>query len=251
MKVTQGKRVSYNSYQEYYLHQARRSNPHDNNRLVTGRNAEILHFLMFGGTLAHTEPLVKRADPNFPSDVKFLDVGCRDGWSLDYLRKGCPKGFTLFRPKKRFKNTCGLELVHKTVEHAVRRGRNVIQGDIRCVIIAEDAFDIIYTRHCLEHLDDPLQGLKNITKMLKPGGTLLAIVPMEEKDIDPDKSSHSYLFRNDNELADMSLRAGLTVTSRFTRKAYSYKKRKYWYKLTARLRHWGPELWVFATKSIR
>jgi len=248
MKVIEGKRVTYDSDEEFYTHQAHRSKPADNNRVVKGRIAEALRFLMMGGKLKYTNPLIERADPNFAHDVKFLDIGCADGWSLVYLGKGCPNGFTISPPKKRFLNTYGVEMIHKVVEYAQKKGRNVIQGDIRRLIIEENAFDIIYTRHCLEHLDDPLQALRNIAGMLKPGGTLLAIVPKEDKDINPEKSVHSYQFRNENELAHLITNAGLTVTNSFRRNEYTYRKRKYWYRLSRRLRCMGPELWVFATK---
>ena len=203
---------------------------------------------MLGGKLDYTEPPVERPDPQFLPDIRFLDVGCRDGWSLTYLKRGCPDGLSLFPPKKRFRNTCGIELIDKIVEYAQRKKRNVIQGDIRHLVIEENAFDLIYTRHCLEHLDDPLEALKNITKMLKPGGSLLAIVPKENQDINPRKSVHSYQFRNNDELASLITSAGLTVTQRFRRNEYTYRKRKYWHRLSPRLRCMGPELWVFATK---
>lgn len=248
MKVIEGKRVTYDSDEEFYAHQARRSKPYDNNRVVKSRIAEALRFCMLGGKLNYTDPPVERADPEFLPDIRFLDVGCGDGWSLTYLKRGCTNGFTLFPPKKRFRHTCGIELIHKIVEYAQKRARNVIQGDIRHLLIEENAFDVIYTRHCLEHLDDPLQALKNITKMLKLGGTLLAIVPKESQDLDPQRSVHSYQFRNDNNLAHLVTAAGLTVTQSFCRNEYTYRKRKYWYRLSHRLRCMGPELWVFATK---
>lgn len=249
MKVIKGRTVVYDSDKEFYAHQVLGARPHDNDRNVKVRIAEALRFLMLGGKLDYTELLVERADPIFPSGIKFLDVGCREGWSLTYLRRGCPDSFTLFPPKKRFSNTCGLELSHKTVKYARAKRRNVIQGDIRHLVIEENSFDVIFTRHCLEHLDKPLDALKNIARMLKPGGTLLAIVPKEIQDINPEKSLHSYQFRNDNDLADLVIAAGLTVTYYFRRNEYSYRKRKYWYKLSARLRYTEPELWVLAKKS--
>ncbi|MBW8041637.1 MAG: class I SAM-dependent methyltransferase [Planctomycetes bacterium] len=248
MKVIKGKRVTYDSDEEFYAHQARRSKPYDHNLLVRRFISEALRFCMLGGKLNHTNLPIERAAPNFAPDIRILDVGCGDGWSLKYLKRGCTDGFTLFPPKKRFSNTCGIELIHKVVEYAQKKGRNVIQGDIRYLALEENAFDLIYTRHCLEHLDDPLEALKNITKILKPGGTLFAIVPKESKDLNLQKSVHSHQFRDDNELTHLVTTAGLTVTQSFRRNEYTYRKRKYWYKISARLRCWGPELWVFATK---
>jgi len=249
MKVIEGKRVAYDSDEEFYARQARRSKRSDNNRVVKGRIAEALRFCMFGGELKFTDPPVRRDDPDFSSDIRILDVGCGDGWSLEYLTRGCPEGLAPFSPKKKFRNASGIEMIHTVVEYAQTKGRNVIQGDIRRLVIEADAFDLIYTRHCLEHLDDPSAALKNIAKMLKPGGTLLAIVPKEDNDLNPEKSVHSYLFRDDGELTRLATSAGLTVAESFRRNEYTYRKRKYWYRLSRRLRYMGPELWVFATKA--
>ena len=248
MKVIEGKRVTYDSDEEFYTHQARRSKRHDDNRLVRDRIRTALTFLMLGGKLDHTDPPVERVDPDFSEDVKILDVGCGDGWSLEYLGKGCPQGLSWLPAKKRFRNACGVEMIHRVVEYAQKKGRNVIQGDIRHLVIEENAFDVIYTRHCLEHIDDPQLVLHNMGKMLKPGGTVLAIVPKESANIDTQKSVHSYQFRNDDELAKLATDAGLTVTQSFHRNEYTYRMRKYWYRLAPRMRTWGPELWVLATK---
>lgn len=249
MKVIEGKRVTYDSDEEFYTRQAIRSKRADNNRVVRGRIAEALRFCMLGGELKYTNPLVHRGDPNFPPDIRILDVGCADGWSLEYLARGCPEGIALFPLKKRFRNACGIEMIRTVVEYAQARGRNVIQGDIRRLVIEENAFDLIYTRHCLEHIDDPLAAVKNMARMLKPNGTVLAIVPKEDQDLNPEKSVHSYQFRNDEDLVHLVTCAGLTVTNSFRRNEYTYRKRKYWYRLSHRLRRMSPELWVFATKE--
>ncbi len=247
MKLVSPKRVMHDSDKEFYNRQAPQSNPHDNNRLVTGRNAELLRFLMLGGELVHSEPLAVRPYPDYPADVKFLDVGCRDGWSLDYLKRGCPCGF--LKGPKQFDNVFGMELIKETVDYAKNKGRNVIQADIRKTVIEENTFDVIYTRHCLEHLDEPLEALKNMAKMLKPGGTLFAVVPKETEDLNLEKSVHSYLFSEDNELSKLIEEADLRVTQNILRKGYSFKKRKYWYRLWAKQRHLGPELAVLAAKD--
>lgn len=250
MKVIDGKRVIYDSDAEFYQHQAPRSNPHDKHRPERDRNAELLHFLFCGGQLSHTDPAVVRENPNFPTDIRFLDVGCRDGWSLEYVNNGCPVlGINLFKKRKKYPNTTGIELVSETVGYARRKRRNVVELDIRKSILEGPLFDVIYTRHCLEHIDDPLNALCNIVKMLKKGGIFFAVVPKEEHELDAEKSVHSYLFRKDNELAEMIEHAGLHVTQNIIRNTYSYRKRKYWYKLRAKLRSWGPELCVLATKN--
>jgi len=145
-------------------------------------------------------------------------------------------------------STDGTDQMLKESGYAVRYYWQENQGDIRNTIIEENSFDVIFTRHCLEHLDRPDEAIKNMARMLKAGGTLLAIVPKENIKIDTKKSLHSYLFQNDNDLSDLILTSGLKVVSKFTREEFRTRKQKYWYKVSLRQRLIGAELWVLATK---
>lgn len=46
--------------------------------------------------------------------------------------------------------------------------------------VADETFDFVNSSHCLEHLRDPAEGLRNWIRILKPGGYLIAIVPDED-----------------------------------------------------------------------
>jgi len=71
-------------------------------------------------------------------------------------------------------------MIHKLVEYAQSKGRNVIQGDIRHLVIEENAFDLIYTRHCIEHLDDPLLALERFKQA--PSEIVLCDLRMPQMD---------------------------------------------------------------------
>lgn len=45
---------------------------------------------------------------------------------------------------------------------------------------ADESFDFVFSSHCLEHLRDPEEGLKNWFRVLKPGGHLVITVPDED-----------------------------------------------------------------------
>ena len=45
-----------------------------------------------------------------------------------------------------------------------------IQGDAHALDFADDRFDVVYCRYVLEHLADPLLALKEMRRVLKPGG---------------------------------------------------------------------------------
>jgi SAM-dependent methyltransferase len=46
--------------------------------------------------------------------------------------------------------------------------------------IADNTFDFVHSSHCLEHLRDPAEGLRNWLRTVKPGGHLIITVPDED-----------------------------------------------------------------------
>jgi SAM-dependent methyltransferase len=46
--------------------------------------------------------------------------------------------------------------------------------------LADDTVDFVHSSHCLEHLVDPYEGLKNWMRVLKPGGHLVVTIPDED-----------------------------------------------------------------------
>ena len=46
--------------------------------------------------------------------------------------------------------------------------------------VPDETFDFVHSSHCLEHLRNPIQGINNWFRILKPGGHLIATVPEED-----------------------------------------------------------------------
>lgn len=46
--------------------------------------------------------------------------------------------------------------------------------------VADGAFDFVHSSHCLEHLVDPVIGLANWLRVVRPGGHLVVTVPDED-----------------------------------------------------------------------
>ena len=46
--------------------------------------------------------------------------------------------------------------------------------------VADDAFDFLYSSHCLEHVRDPAEALGNWIRVVRPGGHLVISVPDED-----------------------------------------------------------------------
>lgn len=61
--------------------------------------------------------------------------------------------------------------------------------------LADDSIDFVHSSHCLEHLQDPFEGLANWLRVVKPGGHLVITVPdedMYEQGIFPSTFNHDH-----------------------------------------------------------
>ncbi len=96
---------------------------------------------------------------------RVLDVGCGPGWFLDRMRG---RGW----------ETRGTE----RSAAAARRARDALGLDVRAQdlddLIAEGArYDAVVLWHVAEHLHDPATTLRNIARLLRPGGVAMIAVP--------------------------------------------------------------------------
>lgn len=46
--------------------------------------------------------------------------------------------------------------------------------------VPDDSVDFVHSSHCLEHLIDPYEGLKNWLRVLRPGGHIVVTIPDED-----------------------------------------------------------------------
>jgi SAM-dependent methyltransferase len=46
--------------------------------------------------------------------------------------------------------------------------------------VPDDSYDFVHSSHCLEHLRDPLEGVTNWLRVIRPGGHLIITVPDED-----------------------------------------------------------------------
>ncbi|MCP4581684.1 MAG: class I SAM-dependent methyltransferase [candidate division Zixibacteria bacterium] len=92
-----------------------------------------------------------------------LDLGCGGGDSVDYFRK-----------KSKVIKWAGLDIeVSPEVDARKRTDCEFITYDGINIPFADNHFDIIYTRQAFEHVRYPLELLKEVHRVLKPGGYFL------------------------------------------------------------------------------
>lgn len=96
---------------------------------------------------------------------KLLDVGCALG---DCLVEAKRLGW---------KEIEGLEISDYAYNFAKKRGLKVKKGVLGNNTYAKDSFDIVLYQDVIEHVTDPVQELKRVHRILKPGGLVYLVAP--------------------------------------------------------------------------
>lgn len=96
----------------------------------------------------------------------FLDMGCGSGLLLDSLKAE-------YRCE-----TIGMDFDPRLVEAAAKRGhRAYMESEEGWAKIADASVDMVTMNHVFEHLYQPHRVLRQVLRVLKPGGALLIAVP--------------------------------------------------------------------------
>ena len=103
-------------------------------------------------------------DLRLPARAEILDAGCGSGRNMiDLARHG---------------TVTGVELSATSVSLARERSSGeVIEGSVLEMPFAVGRFDLAASLDVIEHLEDDLAALRELRRVVKPGGTLLVTVP--------------------------------------------------------------------------
>src|SRR5271163_4568894 len=99
-----------------------------------------------------------------PNPARILDAGCGSGRNMVELA--------------RLGTVTGIELSEASV--ALARERDVgeiVAGSVLEMPFADDSFDLAVSLDVIEHLEDDLTALRELRRVLAPGGALLVTVP--------------------------------------------------------------------------
>jgi 2-polyprenyl-3-methyl-5-hydroxy-6-metoxy-1,4-benzoquinol methylase len=101
--------------------------------------------------------------PASGTGLRLLDVGCGTGHHLQHLRR---RGFAV----------AGVDGADEMLREARRRnpGALIQQADVEQLPIATGSFDFVLCIEVLRYLPDPLPCLRELARVLKPGGACLA-----------------------------------------------------------------------------
>ena len=93
-----------------------------------------------------------------------LDMGCGTGTMLGHLR--------------RFGDAQGVDADEQAVGFCRSRGEERVQLlESETLPFSDDSFDLVTALDVLEHIEDDRAALREIARVLRPGGTFLATVP--------------------------------------------------------------------------
>lgn len=124
---------------------------------------------LLDGYFRAVQQLVEEA--KLQKNSKALEVGCGAGFSTKRLADMLPKGVSLE----------GSEYVEEMLPDArkLNPGIKFIAESVYDLQRKDSSLDLVFLLEVLEHLDHPELALKEISRVVKPGGYLILGVPRE------------------------------------------------------------------------
>jgi SAM-dependent methyltransferase len=138
-------------------------------------------------------------------DAPVLDIGTSTGTNLRMLRD---LGFS---------NYCGLDSSDEAIRWCAEKGLGQVRkGDVCSMPFADSSFELVLATDIVEHVDDDAKALREIRRVLKPGGRVIVTVPAFESlwGLQDDVAHHKRRYRK-QQLLDLLRGAGLQSKESF------------------------------------
>ena len=112
-----------------------------------------------------------------PQDAAVLDIGCGGGATLRRLAALAPRGAVTGIDYSEVSVACSTEFNRADIESGRMK---VLQASVESLPFADAAFDIITTVESFYFWPDHAANLREVLRVLKPGGTFLLIAEIHE-----------------------------------------------------------------------
>ncbi len=178
---------------------------------------------------------------HFSSDAALLDIGCGSGWLGEH-----------------FRHYTGIDASPDAVAAAAARGLNVVEADADQPLPFDDAsFDAAVLKDVLEHVQEPVALVREVRRVLRPGGRVFASSPDAQRWVWDDythrrpftRKSFRLLFADQGFVVEKigyeSVMRGTGVVSGYTRR----KRRPRLLAALARLPIVRRNVWLVASSS--
>jgi SAM-dependent methyltransferase len=97
----------------------------------------------------------------------FLDAGCGDGRHLAALARG------VHRPPRVVGTDISQRILETARAAAAPLEPELVQANLEALPFEDAAFDLVLCTQVIEHLLDPAAGLRELARVLRPGGALV------------------------------------------------------------------------------
>lgn len=141
---------------------------------------------------------------NIPKGGKILELGSASGGQWPVLRE-----WSL--------DITGVDLYEPAVKKSQKEGLNIHLAFVESMPFPDETFDLVCSRHVMEHVAGVSQALKEIWRVLKPGGYVVNATPHYFPDIEP---AHINQFKID-EWVKLYEKAGFKVIEAEVRKVFN------------------------------
>jgi SAM-dependent methyltransferase len=169
---------------------------------ATEAEAEATHWWFVGRRRLFAREIARTG---LPSSSRVLDIGTSTGANLRLLRD------------LDFHAVEGLDFSEEAIRYCQEKGLGRVRlGDVCDMPFADGSFDLLLATDIIEHVDDDLAALREITRVLRPGGKVLITVPAFPMlwGLQDRIGQHKRRYRM-RQLVDRVTRAGLTIDVRY------------------------------------
>ncbi len=110
----------------------------------------------------HSRRILRYLRPAGPD--RLLEIGCGRGWLTQRMQQICPA-------------TYGIDVNPKSIAHGVAEHLSTMNAvDLS---FDDEQFDHVYSFHAIEHIVDAGDALREMQRVLVPGGRILLVYPAE------------------------------------------------------------------------
>lgn len=112
---------------------------------------------------------------NVPKVHRILELGSSSGGQWKVLSEWLDEGGSI----------TGIDLFEPAVLESQKNGLDIHLGYVEELPFADETFDLVCSRHVMEHLGDLTRGFAQIMRVMKRGGWFAAATPHYWPDVEP------------------------------------------------------------------
>lgn len=151
--------------------------------------------------------LIPEFGVTFGSSV--LDIGAGPGILLPYLRK------KVGAEGRVFAFDLSLQMVRQAIKKPLSAQDMFVQADVHHIPCRSVAFEHVICFAAFPHFSDPLQALREMSRVVRPEGSVVIAHLLSRKELAEHHASHSEVCRDllpgDSQMAQLFQQAGLSL----------------------------------------